>query len=103
MLWENLQLLLHLIYIVHPLDGTQVRQSLKEREIIYTYWRFPMNNVTIRGLMATHKANRRSQNEQARELAHLRHRSYRGVPTKQNWITSDVHGNFVYRGVAYTK
>ena len=45
----------------------------------------------------------RAAKEQARELNHLRHRAYRGIPTKQNWITSDVHGNFVYRGVAYTK
>jgi hypothetical protein len=63
-----------------------------------------MTNVTIRGLMAAHKANRRSDNEQARELAHLRHRSYRGVPTKNiDWISDDVHGSFVYRGVSYTK
>ena len=63
-----------------------------------------MTNVTIRGLMAAHKANRRSDNEQARGLAHLRHRSYRGVPTKNtNWVGSDVHGVFTYRGVVYTK
>ena len=63
-----------------------------------------MTNVTIRGLMAAHKANRRAENEQARELAHLRQRAYRGVPTKNtDWITRDVHGKFVYRGVEYTK
>ncbi len=63
-----------------------------------------MSNVMIRGLMKVHKDNRRAANEQARELNHLRSRSYRGVPTKNtNWITGDVHGNFVYRGVAYTK
>ena len=62
-----------------------------------------MSNVMIRGLMKVHNKNRRAANEQARELNHLRRRAYRGVPTKQNWITSDVHGNFVYRGVAYTK
>ena len=63
-----------------------------------------MSNVMIRGLMKAHKANRRAENEQARELAHLRRRSYRGVATKNtDWISSDVHGNFVYRGVEYTK
>ena len=62
-----------------------------------------MNNVTIRGLMATHKANRRSQNEQARELAHLRHRAYRGVETIAPVQGGEVHGTFVYRGRTYTK
>ena len=63
-----------------------------------------MSNVMIRGLMKVHNKNRRAENEQARELAHLRRRSYRGVTTKNtDWITSDVHGNFVYRGVEYTK
>lgn len=63
-----------------------------------------MSNVMIRGLMAAHKKNRRAANEQGRELEHLRARSYRGVPTKNtNWITSDIHGHFVYRGVAYDK
>ena len=40
-----------------------------------------MSNVMIRGLMKVHNKNRRSQNEQARELAHIRHRAYRGVET----------------------
>ena len=63
-----------------------------------------MTNVTIRGLMALHNANRRAANEQARELNHLRSRAYRGIPTQNtNWITSDVHGKFTYRGVEYTK
>ena len=63
-----------------------------------------MTNVTIRGLMAAHNRNRRAQNEQSRELAHLRRRSYRGVPTKNtSWLSSDVHGEFTYRGVSYVK
>jgi len=63
-----------------------------------------MSNVQIRGLMKAHKKNRRVANEQARELNHLRSRAYRGVPThNMNWIASDVHGSFVYRGVEYTK
>ena len=62
-----------------------------------------MNNVALRGLLKVHKENRRSENEQARELAHLRHRSYRGVPTNNlNWISRDTHGQtFKYRGVEY--
>ena len=40
-----------------------------------------MTNVTVRGLMKVHKENRRAANEQQRELAHLRHRAYRGCET----------------------
>ena len=62
-----------------------------------------MSNVMIRGLMKAHKANRRAANEQQRELAHLRHRAYRGVVTKASPVGEAVHGNFVYRGHAYSK
>jgi hypothetical protein len=61
-----------------------------------------MSNVQIRGLMKVHKANRRAANEQARELAHLRHRAYRGC---ENIAATggEVHGTFCYRGRTYTK
>ena len=62
-----------------------------------------MNNVQIRGLMKAHKDNRRAANEQARELAHLRHRAYRGVVTNDSPVGNTVHGTFVYRGNSYTK
>ena len=62
-----------------------------------------MSNVMIRGLMKVHNQNRRSQNEQARELAHLRHRAYRGVETIAPVKGSEVHGTFTYRGRTYTK
>jgi hypothetical protein len=63
-----------------------------------------MTNVQIRGLMAAHRANRRSFTEQQRELDHLRYRSYRGIPTQNtSWVTEDLHGTFTYRGVSYTK
>ena len=63
-----------------------------------------MTNVQIRGLKKAFNEHRRSANEQARELAHLRYRSYRGVPMPQyNWVKDDVHGTFTYRGVSYTK
>ena len=62
-----------------------------------------MNNVQIRGLMNVHNKNRRSANEQQRELAHLRRRAYRGVVTNASPIGDSVHGTFVYRGVSYSK
>ena len=63
-----------------------------------------MTNVEIRGLMAAHRANRRSVSEQQRELDHLRYRSYRGIPTQNtSWVKQDSHGTFTYRGVSYTK
>ena len=63
-----------------------------------------MNNVALRGLMKIHNANRRSAAEQERELAHLRLKSYRGVPTgNTTWMKKDVHGTFTYRGVTYNK
>ena len=62
-----------------------------------------MNNVQIRGLMRVHKANRRAQTEQARELAHLRHQAYRGVPVTCKQTGEEIHGTFCYRGRTYTK
>ena len=62
-----------------------------------------MSNVQIRGLMKVHKQNRRAANEQARELAHLRHRAYRGVETVASNGGEPVHGTFTYRGRTYTK
>lgn len=62
-----------------------------------------MSNVMIRGLMKVHNDNRRTQNEQARELAHIRHRAYRGVETIAPVEAGEVHGTFTYRGRTYTK
>jgi hypothetical protein len=62
-----------------------------------------MSNVMIRGLMNVHNKNRRAANEQARELAHLRHRAYRGVETTAETGGNEVHGTFTYRGRTYTK
>ena len=62
-----------------------------------------MSNVMIRGLMKAHNKNRRAANEQQRELAHLRHRAYRGVVTNASPTGDAVHGTFVYRGNSYTK
>ena len=62
-----------------------------------------MNNVQIRGLMKAHKDNRRAANEQQRELAHLRHRAYRGVEIQSSPTGQESHGTFTYRGHTYTK
>ena len=62
-----------------------------------------MSNVMIRGLINAHNKNRRTQNEQARELAHIRHRAYRGVETIAPVESGEVHGTFTYRGRTYTK
>ena len=62
-----------------------------------------MSNVMIRGLINAHNKNRRTQNEQARELAHIRHRAYRGVETIAPVEAGEVHGTFTYRGRTYTK
>ena len=62
-----------------------------------------MSNVMIRGLIKAHNKNRRTQNEQARELAHIRHRAYRGVETVAETGGEEVHGTFCYRGRTYTK
>jgi hypothetical protein len=53
--------------------------------------------------MKVHKDNRRAATEQARELAHLRHRAYRGVETIADGGGEEVHGTFCYRGRTYTK
>ena len=62
-----------------------------------------MTNVAIRGLLKVHKENRRAATEQARELAHLRHRAYRGCENVSPVEGSEVHGTFCYRGRTYTK
>ena len=62
-----------------------------------------MSTVQIRGLLKVHKENRRAANEQQRELAHLRHRAYRGCETVASTGGDAVHGTFCYRGRTYTK
>ena len=62
-----------------------------------------MTNVQIRGIMKVHNQNRRSATEQARELAHLRHRAYRGVTVEGSTKGEPIHGTFTYRGRTYIK
>ena len=40
---------------------------------------------------------------EALRRAQLSHTSYRGIPTKNNWMATDRHGEFTYRGVTYVK
>ena len=50
--------------------------------------------------------NARSEFVRARkELQHMRlsETRYRGIPTVNNWVRSEVHGEFTYRGVPYSK
>ena len=46
---------------------------------------------------------RQIEKADARHRAQLSHTSYRGVPSKHNWIRKDAHGEFTYRGIPYTK
>ena len=61
-----------------------------------------MSNIEAKSIVKGFNRIRRAQKE--REYALLHERAYRGVPTSgSRWMKKDVHGNFTYRGVAYTK
>ena len=62
-----------------------------------------MTKIEVRALTNAREGLRRARNEYNRALTH-EVTSYRGVSTRNEaWIKQDVHGNFVYRGVPYTK
>ena len=62
-----------------------------------------MSNIEANAIVKARKELNRAQKEFNRVLVH-EVKSYRGVPTKNSsWIKSDVHGEFTYRGVSYTK
>ena len=46
---------------------------------------------------------RQIEKAEAARRAQLAHTAYRGIPTTQGWQRQDTHGDFVYRGVSYTK
>ena len=61
-----------------------------------------MTNIQAKSIIKAFDRIKRSQKE--RELALLNERAYRGISTNNtSWISADVHGDFVYRGVPYTK
>ena len=57
-----------------------------------------MSTVQIRGLQESTNKTVVLHNEQQRELAHLRHRAYRGCETVASTGGQEVHGTFCYRG-----
>tara|TARA_Y100000401_G_C8264041_1_gene194813 strand:+ start:400 stop:597 length:198 start_codon:yes stop_codon:yes gene_type:complete len=63
---------------------------------------FPMTNIEARSIVRAFNRIKRSAKE--RELQLLNERAYRGISTNNmSWICEDRHGDFTYRGVAYTK
>ena len=61
-----------------------------------------MSNIEARSIVKGFDRIRRSQKEREHRL--LNERAYRGVPTNNiRWTKRDVHGEFTYRGVTYTK
>ena len=46
---------------------------------------------------------RQIEKAESRRRAQIHHTAYRGAPVSYNWTRKEPHGNFVYRGVQYTK
>ena len=60
-----------------------------------------MTNIEARAIQNARNELRRAQKELDR--AQLHETRYRGVPTINVGVPSDVHGVFIYRGIKYTK
>ena len=60
-----------------------------------------MTNIEARAIDNARKELQRAKKELDR--AQLHETRYRGIPTLNNWVSSDVHGVFTYRGVQYVK
>ena len=61
-----------------------------------------MTNIEARSIVRAFNRIKRSAKE--RELQLLNERAYRGISTNNmSWGCEDRHGDFTYRGVAYTK
>lgn len=62
-----------------------------------------MTTIEANAIAKARRELKKAKAEYNRALVH-EVKNYRGVSTHNNsWITADVHGNFVYRGVPYTK
>ena len=62
-----------------------------------------MTNIEANAIVKARRELNKAKAEYNRALTH-EVTSYRGIPTRNtSWITADVHGEFVYRGVPYTK
>ena len=60
-----------------------------------------MTNIEARAIENARNEMSRAKKELQR--AQLHETRYRGIPTVNNWLTRDVQGTFVYRGITYTK
>ena len=60
-----------------------------------------MTNIEAKAIVKAREEVKRAKKELDR--AQLHETRYRGIPTINNWISSDVHGVFTYRGVEYVK
>ena len=60
-----------------------------------------MTNIEAKAIVKAREEVRRAKKELDR--AQLHETRYRGIPTINNWVSSDVHGVFTYRGVEYVK
>ena len=60
-----------------------------------------MTNIEAKAIVKAREEVRRAKKELDR--AQLHETRYRGIPTLNNWVSSDVHGVFTYRGVQYVK
>ena len=60
-----------------------------------------MTNIEAKAIVKAREEVQRAKKELDR--AQLHETRYRGIPTLNNWVSSDVHGVFTYRGVQYVK
>ena len=60
-----------------------------------------MTNIEAKAIVKAREEVKRAKKELDR--AQLHETRYRGIPTINNWVSSDVHGVFTYRGVEYVK
>ena len=60
-----------------------------------------MTSIEAKAVVNARNEVKRAKKELQR--AQLHETRYRGIPTLNNWLTRDVHGEFTYRGVTYVK
>ena len=60
-----------------------------------------MTTIEAKAIIKAREEVKRAKKELQR--AQLHETRYRGIPTLNNWLQQDVHGEFTYRGVSYVK
>ena len=60
-----------------------------------------MTSIEAKAVVNARNEVKRAKKELQR--AQLHETRYRGIPTLNNWLTRDVHGEFTYRGGTYVK